>query len=74
MCSGCMRTVYPEDWVRFADSSMSAVYHLACFSCISCKRQLSTGEQYGVVNEAVYCLTHYNELLSDPSEQSKLDQ
>jgi len=57
-CNGCKRIVNGEDWVRKV--SAHTVYHLACFSCVVCKRQLSTGEEYSLsVNCSVHCTQHH---------------
>ncbi|XP_053689983.1 LIM/homeobox protein Awh-like [Sabethes cyaneus] len=58
-CARCNQIIAATDWVRRA---RKLVFHLACFTCDSCKRQLSTGEQFGLVDEQVLCITHYLEI------------
>lgn len=58
-CAKCCRNIAPTDWVRRAKDQ---VFHLACFSCDQCGRQLSTGEQFAMIDEQVLCKSHYYEL------------
>ncbi len=40
-CGGCGHGIIPQDYVRKARDK---VYHLRCFTCSVCAKQLSTGE------------------------------
>ncbi|NP_999810.1 Lim homeodomain transcription factor 1 [Strongylocentrotus purpuratus] len=47
-CAGCLQGILPSDLVRRARSK---VFHLNCFTCMVCRKQLSTGEELYVVDE-----------------------
>uniref|UniRef100_A0A8R1DFA4 LIM/homeobox protein Awh n=1 Tax=Caenorhabditis japonica TaxID=281687 RepID=A0A8R1DFA4_CAEJA len=63
-CSSCDRIIQATDWVRRA---RSFVYHLACFACNQCKRQLSTGEEYALQEGRLLCKQHFVELVEGES-------
>ncbi|XP_076352144.1 LIM/homeobox protein Lhx3-like isoform X2 [Tachypleus tridentatus] len=47
-CANCEQGIPPNQVVRRAQDS---VYHLHCFSCILCKRQLNTGDQFYLMED-----------------------
>ncbi|OQR67962.1 LIM/homeobox protein Lhx1-like [Tropilaelaps mercedesae] len=47
-CAGCSQGISPTDLVRRARSK---VFHLKCFTCLVCRKQLSTGEELYVLDE-----------------------
>ncbi|KAF7655612.1 hypothetical protein LDENG_00053840 [Lucifuga dentata] len=59
-CARCGRNIHSTDWVRRARGRM---FHLACFSCASCKRQLATGEKCGFLANRVFCQQHYDVMM-----------
>ena len=48
--SATCHPITQTDWIRRAHDQ---VFHLACFACDSCARQLSTGEEFGLVCDKV---------------------
>ncbi len=48
-CGGCGQGLSPTDLVRKARDK---VYHLRCFTCALCRRQLSTGEELYLLDDA----------------------
>ncbi|XP_013862275.1 LIM/homeobox protein Lhx1 [Austrofundulus limnaeus] len=50
-CGGCSQGILPSDLVRRAKSK---VFHLNCFTCVMCNKQLSTGEELYILDESKF--------------------
>ena len=61
-CSGCGEGISPQDLVRKARDK---VFHLKCFTCFVCRKQLVTGEELYVVDDTKFvCKEDYNHRLN----------
>lgn len=67
-CFKCGRTIGAGDWVRRAKER---VYHLACFACDVCSRQLSTGEQFALLDSKLLCKAHYIDVVDGNASSSE---
>ncbi|NP_001292178.1 uncharacterized protein LOC100634938 [Amphimedon queenslandica] len=47
-CAGCQQPIPPTQVVRRAQEN---VYHLQCFACFICQRQLSTGDEFYLMDD-----------------------
>nr|XP_033815694.1 LIM homeobox transcription factor 1-alpha [Geotrypetes seraphini] len=63
-CGGCFEVIAPNEFVMRAQKS---VYHLTCFSCCVCERQLQKGDEFVLKEDQLLCRYDYEkeqELLS----------
>ena len=66
-CSGCLETIAPTEFVMRA---LESVYHLSCFCCCICERQLCKGDEFVLKEGQLLCKRDYereNDLLSTVS-------
>nr|XP_042903707.1 LIM/homeobox protein Lhx1 [Parasteatoda tepidariorum] len=60
-CGGCSQGICPTDLVRRA---RGRVYHVACFTCLLCRKQPSTGEELYVLDETRFvCKDDFNSIV-----------
>ncbi|KAL0818252.1 hypothetical protein ABMA28_008745, partial [Loxostege sticticalis] len=80
-CSGCGHGISPSDLVRKAREK---VFHLNCFTCLVCRKQLSTGEELYVLDDNKFICkedylagkapTHSDSLLGSGSDEEEEDE
>lgn len=66
-CSGCMEKIAPTEFVMRA---LECVYHLNCFCCCVCDRQLRKGDEFVLKEGQLLCKIDYErekDLLSSVS-------
>uniref|UniRef100_A0A3B5API0 LIM homeobox transcription factor 1-alpha n=1 Tax=Stegastes partitus TaxID=144197 RepID=A0A3B5API0_9TELE len=71
-CSGCLEKIAPTDFVMRA---LESVYHVSCFCCCVCERQLCKGDEFVLKEGQLLCKSDFEkerDLLSpDNSESGK---
>lgn len=71
-CGGCSEVIHPNDLVRRA---RDRVFHLNCFNCFICRKQLNTGDQLYVMHDGAFiCKDDYltGQQLSSGTESNEL--
>lgn len=61
-CSRCGMAVSSTELVMRAKD---LIFHLACFSCVSCNRLLTTGDHFGLHCDMIYCQEDYEMLFQE---------
>lgn len=56
-CFACKLKINSNDYVIRALNDQ--LFHLNCFTCLTCKKHIEPGSKYGIFNEQVYCSQHY---------------
>lgn len=59
-CSRCHLGISASEMVMRARDS---VYHLSCFTCMTCNKTLTTGDHFGMKDNLVYCRVHFESLV-----------
>lgn len=55
-CSGCLEKISPTEFVMRA---LESVYHLSCFCCCVCERQLCKGDEFVLKKGQLLCRGDY---------------
>jgi recombinational DNA repair protein (RecF pathway) len=57
-CSSCRQPIPPNEFVMRTPQD-GAVYHVTCFTCVTCHGRLVPGDRYAVVNGRLVCEHDY---------------
>ncbi|CAH1786602.1 unnamed protein product [Owenia fusiformis] len=66
-CSACALAIPASEFVMRAQSN---VYHLKCFQCITCHKQLVMGDRFGLVNNNLVCEQDYSKYTKSGSSST----
>jgi hypothetical protein len=56
-CHGCSQLLNPNELIMRA---RHLVFHMNCFKCLLCDRQLNTGDEFGIGKDnSLFCRVHY---------------
>ncbi|KAJ7378072.1 spinal cord association neuron differentiation [Desmophyllum pertusum] len=66
-CATCGKQIPASDKVLRAGQN---VYHVTCFVCTTCKRQLKTGDKYCVIDSKLFC---EQDALANEQEKHKVN-
>ena len=59
-CKHCKKVINLDDYVIRLKTPSISLYHMHCFLCNECNKNIMPGEPYGIIqNELVYCNQHY---------------
>lgn len=64
-CSRCQQMISGQELVIRVQAD--DIYHVDCFVCSVCERQLRTGDRFGVQNSLIFCQLHYGMLAASGS-------
>ncbi|XP_045923651.1 LIM homeobox transcription factor 1-beta-like isoform X2 [Micropterus dolomieu] len=56
-CSGCLEKIVPTEFVMRA---LESIYHLSCFCCCVCERQLCKGDKFVLKEGQLLCKSDYD--------------
>lgn len=59
-CSACGQNIPASELVMKVQGN---VYHLKCFTCVTCHAQLATGDRYSIVNGSLVCEQDYPKIM-----------
>lgn len=67
-CSGCFGILQHDDMIRRAKDHF---FHIDCFVCVVCSRQLKTGDKFFIINGHLFiCQEDYQHLHHDQNQSA----
>ena len=57
-CDKCGRSFGKNDFVMRAKNK---IFHLECFRCVACEKQLVPGDEFALRDDGLFCREHHHE-------------
>lgn len=68
-CGSCGQNIGAGELVM---TSTNSVYHVKCFTCVTCHNQLVTGDRYNILNGSILCEQDYPKVLKEQSHSGPI--